>query len=134
MRSIGAIEHEEITVARGLSQQLARLAVNLGIEQDGGLGVVPVVRIVGRSLEVPNQFAGVRIERNNRTGPKIGAFSSLPRHQRIRIAGAPVQQVELRVISTREPRHPATVTHRGLVGPGLGSWFTLSRLAIPSPL
>src|SRR5580704_7423879 len=67
--SIGAIEHEKVTVARGLRQKLPRLAFDVSIKKDRRLGIVPVVRIMGRSLEIPNQFARVRIERNDRTGP-----------------------------------------------------------------
>src|ERR1700739_4307338 len=46
VRSVGAIAHEEIAVTRRLRQQFARSAVNLSVEKDWGLGVVPVVRIV----------------------------------------------------------------------------------------
>ena len=44
--SRGAIEDEEVAIARGLRDELARLAVDLGIEHHRRLRRVPIVRVV----------------------------------------------------------------------------------------
>src|SRR5271163_1875368 len=92
------------------------------------------MRVVGRSLEIPNQFPGVGIQRNNRTSPKVGSLSALTRHHRIRITRPPIDQVEVLVIGSRQPRHPSAVFHGSLVWPRLRSGFSFSRFGAPSPL
>src|SRR5579884_39506 len=91
--AIGAIQNKEPAASRALSEQLARLSVNGGVEEYRGLDVVPIVGVVRRGLEPPRQFSSVRIQRNDGGGPEIGAFAALPREYGIRIAGAPVYQV-----------------------------------------
>ena len=117
--SVGPVEDEKITVACRLGQQLSRLAIDLGIKKNRRFGIVPVVGIVGRSLKIPNQFAGVRIERDDRTRPKISPRSALPRHHRICVAGSPINEVKLRIVRPRQPSHTAAMAHRAFVRPGL---------------
>jgi hypothetical protein len=45
--------------------------MEITIHQDRRLDRVPVMRVVWRGLEVPGQFAGIRMDGNNRTGKKI---------------------------------------------------------------
>ena len=56
---------KEEAVAAGLREQLAGLALEIGIESDGCLHSVPVMDIVRRGLEIPDKLPGVGIERNN---------------------------------------------------------------------
>ena len=63
--SVGPIEHKEVAIARGLRQQFARLAIDLRVKEDWSLGVVPIVGIVGRSLKIPDELAGIGIQRND---------------------------------------------------------------------
>ena len=60
--------------------------------------------VVGRELEVPAQLAGGRIKGNERTAVQVvaGAIVAVP--VRGRIAGAPVEQVQLRVVRPAQPR------------------------------
>ena len=46
--AVGAVEHEEVAVARGLHQHLARLAVKVAVDQHGRFDGVPVVGVVRR--------------------------------------------------------------------------------------
>ena len=92
------------------------------------------MRIVGRRLEIPDQFARVGIQRNNRTRPKIGSCPALSRDHGIGIASAPIQKVEVVVVGSRQPRHAAAMRHGCLVGPGLRSGLSLFGFAIPAPL
>ncbi len=59
--AIRPVEDEEVSIARGLHQQLARLAVEIGIHQHGDLVRIPIVCVVRRDLEAPDQFPGVRV-------------------------------------------------------------------------
>src|SRR6478736_4268317 len=52
--AVRAIQHEELPIAGRLREELPRLTVDGTIEYDSGLRRIPVVRVVGRSLEVPN--------------------------------------------------------------------------------
>src|ERR1700722_1811987 len=60
--AIGAVEHEEVAVARCLHHQLARLAVEIGIHQNGNFVGIPIVRIVRRDLEAPGEFSSIRVQ------------------------------------------------------------------------
>ena len=66
--SRGAIQDKEVAVARGLGDQLARLAVDGSVYQNRRLIGVPIVRVVGRRLEIPLHLAGVWIDRHDGFG------------------------------------------------------------------
>lgn len=46
MLTVGAIEEKEKTVAAGLGEKLARMAIEVGVKEDGSFDGVPVVHIV----------------------------------------------------------------------------------------
>ena len=69
--AIRPVQHEEVAVARCLHQQLAWLAVEIGIRQHGDFVCIPIVRVVRRSLKSPDQFPGIRVERDNAARPGI---------------------------------------------------------------
>ena len=100
-----------------MRQKFARLSVDHGIEQDRRLDVVPVVRVVRRCLEPPYELAGIRIERHDRSGPQVRALARLACENRIRVARAPINQVQLGIVGAGHPRHSAAVVHRFLGGP-----------------
>src|SRR5678815_4679007 len=72
--AVRAVEDEEPAVAACLRQQLARLAVDRTVEEHGRLRGIPVVRVVRRRLEVPDQLSGVGIERDDRLGEQVVAL------------------------------------------------------------
>ena len=57
-----AIEDVEESVAIGLEQEFARLAVEVGIDQHGGLGGVPVIGVVRGHLVIPEELSRFGIE------------------------------------------------------------------------
>ena len=59
---VGPVQQHEIPVPGCLRQHLARLALEGSIDENGRLHVVPVMRVVGGRLVVPQQFAGVGIQ------------------------------------------------------------------------
>src|SRR6516225_6239007 len=88
---------------------------------------VPVVRIVWRELVVPLQLAGIRVEGEERTRVQIVAFAIVAVIVGIRIASAPVQQIEGRIIAACDPGAAATSgddVGRGprLTAPLAGRW------------
>src|SRR5438270_13172304 len=103
MLAIRAIEHEEVAVARGLCEQLTKLPIDLAVEQDRFFDVVPIMRVVRRSLEIPGEFARIRVQRHNRARPKVVPFPALRSMNRIWIAYTPIQQVELGIVGATQP-------------------------------
>ena len=132
--SVGPIEHREDAVAGRLRQHLARLPVEEPVEQYRRFHVVPVVRVVRRWLVIPDEFPGVGIQRHNRCGPKIGARPSLSGEDGVRIAGSPVEKIQLGVVRAGHPRHAAAVLHGLRIGPGLRAGLALPRRGVPAPL
>src|SRR5581483_11729493 len=66
-------------------------------------------------------------------GPQVVAFAALTGEHWIRIAGAEVIQIQIRIVGARQPRHAAAARHRVLVGPRLRTWLTWTRRRVPPP-
>ena len=122
--SIGAIEHEEEAVLGRMQYDLARLAGDLDVGQDHGLGggVVPVVARC--FLIVPLVFAGVGIQRHD--GSQVQVVAALGAAHLVRpgraIARAHIHGVEFGIESHAVP-HGAAATGlppfaAGVPGPG----------------
>ena len=80
---------------------------------------------MGRELVVPLQGARARIDGDQRVGVEIVALAVVTVIIRIRIAGAPVQEIELGIVGAGHPRAAAAAfQHTGVGGP---------RLAAPLP-
>ena len=77
-----------------------------------------------RDLESPGQFPGVGIEGHDRAGIEIIAGPGLAGQHRRRIAGPPVNQVQVGIVGSGHPRHAA----RGRVRSAQG------RRTVPLPL
>ena len=130
-----AIPHEEFAVARGLRDELARLAIDRGIENHGRLSGIPVVGIVRRGLEVPRHFAGIGIQCDQRTGVEIISGAIGVCDHRLRIAGGDVDQFRIGIIRDGHPRHAATVRGHFCVGPGVHAGIALFlRHSVEAPL
>src|SRR4029450_589035 len=97
----GAIEEEELPVARSLREELARLAVHGVVYQHGRLGRGPIWRVVRRRLEMPRHLPCVWIQRDDAAGEEIRSLTVDVRVDRMRIAGRDVNQVEIRVVGHR---------------------------------
>src|SRR6185503_20766490 len=92
----------------------------------------PVVRVVWRVLEMPLQRAGIRIQREERIGVEIGARTALAIPVRVRIAGAPVEQVQRRVVGAGEPRRRAAALP-DVALPGVAARFARRRNRVEAP-
>ena len=117
--AVGAIEHVEESVAVGLHQELARPALPGGIDQRRRLLRVVVPDIVRRELKVPLQLSGFRIQRDDRIRIEVVAAAIVANQIGRRIAGRPVQRVELRIVGAGQPRGRARMLD-ALSLPGLG--------------
>ena len=109
MFSSRAVEDEEITIARRLRYQFARLSIPCAIKKHWHLRAVPIVGIVGRRLKIPRHLACICIQSNKRARIKVIAFATLTRPYRLRIAGRHIDQVEIGIIGRGLPGHTAAM-------------------------
>ena len=65
---------------------------------------VVVPDVVRRELEMPLQFSGLRIQRDDRIRVEVVAFAIVAVEIRRRIAGRPIEGVELRIVGACQPR------------------------------
>ncbi len=121
--AVGAVQRVEEAVAIRPQHQLAHAAVPLRVHQDGDLGRVVVVGIVGAELKMPFQFAGVGVQGERRIGIEIGAFALRRVPVRAGIADAPIGQVEFGVVGSGDPDGRAAVTPGVAGGPGIVARF-----------
>ena len=133
MLAVRAIEEHVVAVAVRLRHELPRAPIDDAVDEHRRLRRVPVVRVVRRHLVAPRHLPGVRVERHDRAGPQVVACAALAGEHRIRIAGADVVEVQLRIVGARQPRHAATMRHRVLVGPRLRARLAFARRRVPPP-
>src|SRR6202041_831129 len=102
---VGAVKNKEVAVARGLHQHLLRLSAKISVDQHWSLDRIPIVRIVWRDLEGPHQLARIRAQGDDGAGVKIIARTRRAFKNGSRIPGSPIDEIEIRIISPRHPRH-----------------------------
>ena len=86
------VEDIEEAVAIAVEQELARPAAKLDVDEHRRLGRVPVVQVVRRELEMPLQFARVRVEREDGIRVQVVALPLVAVVVGTGIASRPVQQ------------------------------------------
>ena len=103
--AVGAVDHEEEAVLRRVQDDLARRAVDIDVGKDHrlGRGVVPV--IARRLLIMPDIFAGVGVQRDDRGEIEVVAAGraadlAIPRRA---VAGADIDHVEVRIVGDGVP-------------------------------
>ena len=79
---------------------------------------IPIVCVVGRELVVPTKLSRIGIDGNDRSGVQIVPLTHIAEQIRTGIPGSPVEQVELRIVRSREPGRAAAMLP-GIAGPGL---------------
>ena len=104
-----AVEHIEEAVLGRVQQNLANLPINFQIGQDDVLGCREVPGVARRLLEVPGHFARVGLDGDDGRDIKIVSAAgraevSAPRRA---VAGADVEQVEVRVVGHGVPDRAA---------------------------
>ncbi len=86
---------------------MRELAVDLEIGEDVFVGAVHVVHVVRRVLVMADQLACRRPDRQHAGRVKAVHLLAGPRIVRLRVAHAPVDEIELRIVGARSPRRPA---------------------------
>ena len=113
-----------------MSENLAILSVDLGVDQQLRPDFVIVVIVAGGVLEVPLQLAALDVERHARVGVEVVARTIFGVEHRHRIARAPVGGLGFGVIRTRHPHAAAA----GLPAVGVARFVALpgfrTRLAL----
>ena len=115
--------------------ELAAPPVPVGIHENRRLVGVPVVFVVRRVLEVPDELAVIGAQGQQRRGVEIVAFAvATIEVLRAGIAGRPVQQVEFRVVGAAGPGSAAAGLPRVVVRPRLRPGLARSGDRVEAPL
>ena len=93
---------------------------------------IPVVSVMRRELIVPAELACVRIERQKTIGIKIVSLAAIAEVQRRWIARPPINQVQLGIITTGDPRWTSAVLCR-ILQPGISTGFVGKRNRLEAP-
>src|SRR5712692_3455941 len=128
-----AIEHpNEATLVR-MNDKLLGPAVSCDVDQHRLVRGIEVPRVVRNLLIVPVQLSGVGINRDYAVGVEVLAGPHRIIEVRRRIADAPINQIQLRIIRSGEPRRPAAVLPHIGVGPGLVPRLSRSGYRVEPP-
>ena len=118
--AVGAVQHVQEAVLVGLDHHLAEPAVNLDIGQHVLVRAVHVVGVVGRVLVVADDLAGAGPHRDHAGRIEAVQLSARPRVPGRGIPGAPVDEVQLRIVRAGAPRgRPAELPRIGVRRPRL---------------
>ena len=105
-----AIEHVEEAVAVGLEPDRRLLPVDVEIGEHQFVHPVIVPGVVGRRLVVPDDLAGIRVERQRAGRVEVGELAviariraALRRSPRRSVTGPVIDEIELRVVGANEP-------------------------------
>src|SRR5262245_26309179 len=124
----GAIERVVEAVAAGVRDDLAVLAVHLGVNQDVGTGLVVVAVVVRGVLVPPRNFAGRRVEGDRARGVEIVAGAVAGVIARHRIPRAPDGEIGGRVVGAGDvERAAAGLPGVVLVQPGFAAGLARRR-------
>ena len=95
---------------------------------------IPIVRVVRGDLEIPDQFARVRIQCDDRLGIEVVPFAPLAGDDGLRVARAQIQEIQFGVVGAWNPGHPAGVHHGLGAGPRRRLGVVRIGTRIPPPL
>src|ERR1051326_7142725 len=90
------------------------------------------MHIVRRELVIPLQVASVGIERDDAAGIEIVAIADVAIHVRPRIADAPIDEIQLRIVGAGDPGGSSTELPR-LAGPAIAPGFAVGGNSVESP-
>src|SRR5215207_366128 len=128
--AVRTIQDEEVPVLVEVRQQLAPVQV----EEDVLHGAVVVPQVVRVVLIVPAYLAVVRVHGDDAVGVEVVALADASVEVGRRVAGPPVQEVQLRVVGAGDPA-VSTTPCPGFTfgGPGLGTGLPGLRNRVAAP-
>ena len=125
--AVSPVDDVEESILGRVQQHLAQLSVDDKVGKDDVLRRRVVPTVAGRLLVMPDIFAGVRVQRDDRSEIEIvaaarAAFVPVPRAP---VAGADIHQVQLRIERHGIPHRAAAAGNPVLAGriPGPGGPF-----------
>jgi hypothetical protein len=125
-------KQKEESIAACLCEKLTLSAFELGVEQDGRLYSIPVMGVVRRNLIAPRHLSRIDVQRDDGAGPEMSP-SRLACVYGIWIAGTPVNEVQVGIVSAGHPCHAAAVVASLRIGPGLSAGLPCFGLCVPMP-
>jgi hypothetical protein len=128
--TVRPIQDEEVAVLVEVGQQLATVQV----EEDILHHAVVVPQVVRGVLVVPPYLAVVRVHGDNGVGVEVVALTDASVEVGRRVAGPPVQEIQLQVVGARDPA-VCTTPRPGLTvfGPGVGPGLPRLRHGVRPP-
>ena len=132
--AIGAVEHIHEAIFVGLDHHFAELSVDPKIRKQLLVVAVNVINIVGRVLKITSHLACFRPNREHAGSEE--AVHSLARARIIgfRVAGAPVNEIEVGIIRTGAPRRASAVFPGiAIFRPRFGTGFAGRRDGVSAP-
>ena len=73
--------------------------------------------IMRRRLEMPNQFAGIDIDGDDRASVEVISLTTLPSQDRIGVTRSEVIEMQFGILGAGNPGHAAAMTHGVFVRP-----------------
>ena len=107
-----AVEQSEQPILAAHADHLALLAADGGLEQRAHLAQICVVHVVGNELPVPQELAGLGVERDDRVGIEVGARPKLAIEVRRGIADGQIDDAGFGVERQRRPQAAAAMLER----------------------
>ncbi len=98
--------------------------------------LIQIERFAGHVLEVPGELAGVGFERQRRTGVErgVGAGGAAARlHPRLGLRHAPIGEIEIRIVTSRDPGIAAGAQHVGELAPAVATRRAFTRRCYEAP-
>src|SRR5207253_585298 len=120
------IEHVKESISIRDHHDLTASSAEVNVRQDGRVSGIPIMRVMRRELIIPAQFAGIRIEREKTIRIEIVSLATAAEIQWRRIAGSPVDQIEVGIVAAGYPGRTSAVL-RGVLQPGVPARFVRQR-------
>src|SRR5215475_7496284 len=132
--AVVAIERIVEAVAGEMAEHLAHLAVDIDVVEQMDADLVIVPGIVGQILVIPDELAGIDIERDHGVGIEVVAGARLRIVLWHRVAGAPDGETSGGIVGAGLPQAAASrLPGTGLVLPGLAARIAGLGDGIPTP-
>jgi hypothetical protein len=96
--TVVAVERVEKAIAPEMGDDVAILAVDLGVDQLIDPNLVVIEEVARRVLEIPDHLSSVDVQAKGRIGEQVVARTEFRIEHRNRLAGTPDRQLRLRIV------------------------------------